>query len=34
MLFAELVFQVFGGDFIERTGGDPRGGNAQFLRLG
>jgi len=30
----ELLFEIFGGDFIQRTGRHPRGGNAQFLRLG
>jgi hypothetical protein len=30
----ELILEVFGGDFIQRTRGDPRGGNAQFLGLG
>jgi hypothetical protein len=30
----ELLFEVFCRDFIQRTRSDPRGGDAQFLRLG
>jgi len=30
----ELIFEIPGRDFIERTRGDPRADNAQFLRLG
>jgi hypothetical protein len=30
----ELLFEVFGGNLIERAGGDPRGGKIQFFRLG
>jgi hypothetical protein len=30
----ELLFEIFGGNLIERTGGDPGGGKAQFFRLG
>jgi len=30
----ELLFEIFGGDFIQRAGRHPRGGNAQFFRLG
>src|SRR5205823_3781549 len=30
----EMAFEKFCGDFIQRTGGNPRGGNAQFLGLG
>jgi hypothetical protein len=29
----QLLFEVLGSDFIQRTGRNP-GGNAQFLRLG
>jgi hypothetical protein len=34
MLQDDLLFEVFGSNLIERTGGDPRGGKAQFFRLG
>ena len=34
MLQEDLLFEVFGSNLIQRTGGDPRGGNAQFFRLG
>jgi hypothetical protein len=34
MCLAELFFEVLGCDLIQRAGGDARGGNAQFLRLG
>src|ERR1035438_227372 len=30
----ELLFEVFGGNLIERAGGDPRGGKIQFFRFG
>jgi hypothetical protein len=30
----ELVLEILGGDLIERAGGDPRGGYAQFFGLG
>jgi hypothetical protein len=30
----QLLFEVLGSDFIQRTGRNPSGGNAQFLRLG
>jgi hypothetical protein len=34
MLKDNLLFEVSGGDFIQRAGGDPGGGQAQFFRLG
>ena len=34
MILAKLFFEVFGGDFIQRTGGDSSGGNAQLFGLG
>jgi hypothetical protein len=34
MLQDELLFEIFGSDLIERTGGDPRGGKVEFFRLG
>jgi hypothetical protein len=34
MCLLELVFEVFGGDLIQRAGRDPCGGNAQLFRLG
>jgi hypothetical protein len=34
MGFLEFVFEVLGGDLIQRAGRDLRGDNAQFLRLG
>ena len=34
MLQNELLFEVFGSDFIERTGGHTRRGNAQSFGLG
>jgi hypothetical protein len=30
----EFIFEVLGGDLIQRAGRDLRGDNAQFLRLG
>jgi hypothetical protein len=30
----KLLFEVFGGDLIQRAGGNARTGNAQFFRLG
>jgi hypothetical protein len=33
MILSELLFQVFGGDLIQRTGSNASGGNAQFFRL-
>jgi hypothetical protein len=30
----KLLFEVFGSDFIQRTGRNPGGGNAQLFRLG
>jgi hypothetical protein len=30
----EFIFEIRGGDLIQRTRGDPRLGNAQFFRLG
>jgi len=30
----QLLFEVFGGYFIQRTGGDTSGGKAQLFRLG
>jgi hypothetical protein len=34
MFLDNLQLEVFGGNLIQRTGGDPRGGKAQFFRLG
>jgi hypothetical protein len=34
MLQDNLLFEIFGSNLIERTGGDPRGRKTQFLRLG
>ena len=34
MIEDELLFEVFGSNLIERAGGDPRGGKAQFFCLG
>jgi hypothetical protein len=34
MLEDDLLFEVFGSDFIEGAGGNTRGGNAQRFRLG
>jgi hypothetical protein len=34
MLQDDLLFEVFGSNLIERAGGHPGGGKAQFFRLG
>jgi hypothetical protein len=34
MLQDNLLFEVFGGNLIERAGGDPRGGKAQGFGFG
>jgi hypothetical protein len=34
MLLENFLFEVFGGNLIQRAGRDPGGGKAQFLRLG
>jgi hypothetical protein len=33
-IFENLYFEVFGSNLIQRTGGDPRSGKVQGLRLG
>ena len=34
MFLGDLLFEVFGGNLIQRTGGDPCGGKTQCFRLG
>jgi hypothetical protein len=34
MVFAEMLYEVLSADFVQRTGSDARGDNAQFLRPG